>query len=265
LELTIKNIIQNDFAEISHLQPEGWSNILPYYNFYVNSNFCHAVKITQNNKILGVGAAIMHEHTAWLGHIIVHTDHRNKGLGKMITQSLIDFLYPKQIKTILLIATTLGEPVYRRLGFEKETEYINFKQEKNLTLLSEGMAFSKAYEKQILDLDQKVSGELRSRLLSPHLEHAKLIIENNCVHGFYLPTLGEGCIIAESEEAGIKLLGIKHTAPKKTAMPINNKAGCEFLLRNGFTEAFRGSRMWLGKKISSQPENNYSRIGGNLG
>jgi hypothetical protein len=265
LKPIVELFTQNDLTEIIHLQPDGWSDILPFYNFYIKTNFCYPIKIKIEDKIAGIGVAILHEDTAWLAHIIVHINHRNKGLGSVITQSLIDFVMKKQYKTILLIATKLGESVYSKLGFEKETEYINFKQEEPLIINDNSIAFNAIFQQQILALDEQISGEQRKQLLLPHLPHAKLIIENNLVRAAYLPTLGEGAIIADNEEAGIKLLNIKHTAIRRTAMPIDNKVGCDFLFNNGFTEVFRGTRMFLGKRIKTKFENNYSRIGGNLG
>ena len=88
---------------------------------------CFPFKASIENKIVGIGTTILHHETAWLAHIIVHPEYRNRGIGKMITQALVDHSYSKGRKTIYLIATELGLPVYRRLGFESETEYTIFK------------------------------------------------------------------------------------------------------------------------------------------
>jgi hypothetical protein len=247
------------------LRPDGWSDIVPYFNFYIQSNFCHPIKIEFDRQIVAIGNTIMHGDTAWLSHIIVDVQYRNRGLGAVITKSLVDFVHKQHIGTILLIATKAGEPVYRKTGFEKETEYQSFHQEKKLTVDDESVPFSALYEKQILELDKKISGESRAALLKPHLQQARLIIDASKLAAFYLPTLGEGMIMADVDDAGIKLLAIKHREIQRTAIPVNNITAHQFLLKHGFIEGFKGTRMFLGKPVSCSPEKNFSRIGGNLG
>jgi ribosomal protein S18 acetylase RimI-like enzyme len=262
----VENLIQNDLACLSQLQPEGWPDILVHYKFYLNSTFCLPVKIEIDNKIVAIGAAIMHKQTAWLGHIIVHEEYRNKGLGSTITQSLIESLHKADYKTILLIATKLGEPVYKKLGFEKETEYVSYATpQNNLNIFEDVIPFEIGFKKQLLELDYLATGEMRKHILTPHLLNGKLILENKSVKGFYLPTLGEGLIIANTPDAGKKLLMNKLTTGSRMALPADNTVGVEFLLQNGFTEGFRGAKMRLGQKIICRPEIIYSRIGGNLG
>jgi GNAT superfamily N-acetyltransferase len=265
LNVTIDNLAPRDLPEVAALQPEGWSDITGYFTFYLHSNFCRPIKIVFDNQLVGVGNAIMHHDTAWLSHIIVDVQYRNHGLGALITKNLVDIVHKQKINTILLIATKSGEPVYRKIGFEKETEYQSFVQEKKLMMDDESIPFHPSYEKQIQELDKKISGESRSALLKPHLQHARLIVDNASLKGFYLPTLGEGMIIAETDEAGIALLSLKHREIQRTAIPVNNRAAHRFLLKHGFTEGFKGTKMFLGKPISYYPEKNFSRIGGNLG
>ena len=63
----------------------------------------------------------------WLAHINVQPGNRNHGLGKLITQFLVDEAQAKNCDTIYLIATDLCEPVYKKVGFETETDYLFLK------------------------------------------------------------------------------------------------------------------------------------------
>jgi hypothetical protein len=265
LNIVVEILTQQDLGEIASVQPEGWPDISPYFNFYTHSNFCRPIKIVLDKRIVGVGNAIMHDKTAWLSHIIVDVQYRNRGFGALITKSLIAIVHGQKIPTILLIATKSGEPVYRKVGFEKETEYQSYVQDKKLIFDDQSVPFSASYEKQMLDLDKKISGESRNTLLASHLQHARLIIHDNTLKGFYLPTLGEGMIMADEDEAGIKLLQVKHREIQRTAIPVNNRVAHQFLLAHGFSEGFKGTKMFLGKPIRCCPEKNFSRIGGNLG
>jgi len=96
-----------DLELITALQPPDWPNIIPSIEFYIISTFCFPIKLIIDNKIVGIGTTIIHNDIAWLAHIIVHPEHRNQGIGKIITQTLVDSLQTK-CDTIYLIATDLG-------------------------------------------------------------------------------------------------------------------------------------------------------------
>ena len=117
--LTLEN---GDLNFIAELQPLGWQDIVPTIDFYTKSHFCLPIKVTIDKKIVAIGTAIVHNDIAWLAHIIVHPDNRNQGIGNLITKTLVENLESKRCDTIYLIATALGEPVYKKLGFETETD-----------------------------------------------------------------------------------------------------------------------------------------------
>jgi hypothetical protein len=84
--------------------------------------------------------------------------------------------------------------------------------------------------------------------------------------GYLIPGLREGLIIAENEEAGFALMNIKFARADKAALPADNRAGIDFLLKRGFADSGKkGTRMIRGEDISWKPGMIYSRIGGNVG
>lgn len=265
-DVRIEPLTAADLKEIAFLQPEGWGDILPSIQDYCILDFCFPLKATIGNTIVGIGTAIFHRSTAWLGHIIVHKDYRNFGIGTTITRSLIELVQKTPCKTILLIATALGEPVYKKLGFDIQTHYVFFE---NGFIPAEGSDHIKPFEQKyvgsLLALDHSISGENRIELLQNHFTHARLHIENNSLVGFYLPTLGEGLIIASTADAGLALMKNRYADHKKICLPVDNRDGINFLLEHGFTELRRASRMVLGENFLWQASKMFSRIGGNLG
>lgn len=264
--MKIEPVALRDLEGIRLLQPDGWGDILPSIQFYVESDRCFPVKFVDGNVIQGIGTAIIHGETAWLAHIIVGEEYRGKGIGSIITKSLVDSIQHTPCKTALLIATALGEPVYKKLGFKKETEYAYLKRD---TLLAAGptssVGFQEKYQGAILAMDERVSGEKRSWLLRPHLHNARLIIESNTLQGFYLPSLGDGLIIANTPDAGQALVQLKCSSDVKIMLPVDNTAGLKFLTDSGYTQYLTGTRMWLGDPLQWHPEKLFNRIGGNLG
>lgn len=257
-----------DLPELLELQPEGWTDITPYFQFYFDSPFCHPIKIVEDNKMIGIGTNILHKSSAWIAHIIVHPEFRNRGIGGLVTKSLLDTIDTAKHPTISLIATPMGEPVYKKLGFQAEGDYLFFKNEKykatpeenpNITLAEP------AFYDEILAFDQMASGEDRSVLLEPHLKHIKIFRDQQSVQGFYAPSLGDGLVVAENETAGIALLKLRLQVLPFVVLPAENEAGIDFLQKEGFLQFQKGSRMQVGNKLDFKGKMLYNRIGGNLG
>lgn len=248
--------------------PPGWEGEMPTIAWYTRTNFCFPIKVKSGKKIVGIGTTILHNGTAWLAHIIVHPGYRKRGIGRLITQTLVDTAYSKGCETIHLLATEPGEPLYRSIGFETETAYLIFKCEgADSTLKHAGniVAIDSGFKKQIINLDIQVSGEDRASLLEPHLLNGFLYLQDKEVKGFYLPDLGDGLIIATTSLAGQELMRLRFRSKDYAAFPIDNLSAGEFMRDNNFHEFRTEKRMRLGKKSAWQPENIYAIIGGNLG
>jgi GNAT superfamily N-acetyltransferase len=90
--MAIEPFVLRDISQLEPLQPHGWSSIIPFYQFYSETDFCYPIKFTSRGRIIGIGAAILHRHTGWLAHIIVDTNFRGQGIGTKITLALIQNL-----------------------------------------------------------------------------------------------------------------------------------------------------------------------------
>ncbi len=261
-------LISADLNFLKDLQPQDWGDIHPHFQYYINSPYCQPVKVVIDNKIVGIGSTIIHNTTAWLAHIIVHPEYRNKGIGKFITQCLLDSLNSTQVKTVLLIATPLGEPVYTSLGFHAETEYIFFEGKKIDLAQAENENIKPlipAFHESLFSLDKQVSGEDRSWRLQENLEGAYMYIEKNALNGFYLPILGEGLIVARSETAGKALMHLRLKSRDNAVFPAENLAAYEVILKNGYKQTRTAKRMFLGERIHFEPIFLYNRIAGSIG
>ena len=259
---------KTDLKNITALQPEGWLDIIPFFKFYLDYPFCYPIKIKIKNRIVGIGTSIVFRNTAWLAHIIVHPDYRNKGFGSEIVTALLNKLKNLPCSTVLLIATEMGEPIYRKAGFKTDTEYFFLKGgivKDEVVPPKEIISYDESYKNTILLLDKRISGEIRKNILLDHLPGSKLFVKQGKLLGYYLSTLGEGLIVADATEAGIELMKIKYSTISKASLPIDNKAGVEFLLKNNFVKTRKALRMRLGKKITWYPDKLFSRIGGHVG
>lgn len=257
-----------DLGALPALQPAGWSDLAPIFRFYVASQFCFPVKVTSDSTTMGIGCAIRFEDSAWLAHIIVRPGCRRNGVGTMIVEHLVAQLTDPHVRSVSLIASDEGYPLYLRFGFAQDREYEFYEIKEALTggdhpRMIEGAAASDFND--ILDLDGLVSGEQREPLLRPHLPNALVARNAGSISGVYFPTLGEGSIEAINVDAGIGLLSHRLLKHNKCVLQADNEDAIEFLKENGHKEFRRAWRTTRGVRPAWHSKWVFSRIAGNLG
>ena len=257
-----------DLPFLKAFEPPGWGDLVPRFQYFINRVFCTPLKLVDGGKMVAIGTTIMHGDSAWLASIIVHPDHRNNGYGQMITKKLVESIDRKKYSTIYLDATDLGYPVYVKIGFELEANYAHLKKEGNVTglqLPGSVISYSKEYLKQLLRLDSDLSCENRSNTLMENLSTAMIYINNGRLEGFYLPSLGNGLILADNDVAGISLAKCRLNNNYYSILPEKNKACIAFLQEQGLIQFRFSRRMFIGKKRPWKAERIYNRISGQLG
>ncbi len=265
----LEPLTYKDLSQLKSLQPEGWTDITEDFIKYINYDFCEPVKASIDGKLVGVGSYVVFDGTAWIAHMIVSTEYRNKGIGSEIFKHLIADLQQQNMQTILLLATELGAAVYQKLGFEDISEYNYLKRVApwpKIQISKNIIAYSPQYYDQVMKLDASVSGESRGKLIEYHLDNCMVYMDKAMVKGMYLPFLGEGLIYANTSDVGIELMKLKYSMVDKAVLPSENKLGIDFLQKYGFDVIpTKGTRMILGQAIPWKPDCIYSRIGGNYG
>lgn len=265
--MIIERIATQDLPAVGELQPQGWSDIVKSFRYYIEKPFCRPIKLTIDGTIAGVGAAISFGRTAWLAHIIVRPEYRKQGIGTGIVRHVCRSLQDGGTRTILLIATDLGFPVYKKVGFREQTEYVVFERETPLQShgSSNVVPLSDRDMDTVVALDKKVSGEERARLLTVYLSSAWVYKQSTQIGGAFFPQLDEGLIIADNPAAGIELMKVRCSKESRAVLPIDNVDGIRFLRENGFAETRRVKRMVWGRDLAWRPDCLYNRVAGNLG
>lgn len=262
-------VTYSDLDEIKGLQPDGWPDITNEFRLYLKNDFCYPIKASIAGKIVGLGNSMIFMNTAWIAHIIVSTEYRNRGIGFQIVDKLLTDIKRKSVESVLLIATELGEPVYKKAGFRLVSDYLFLIRgdDWNETFISENIVpYTNVYYNEIINLDKFISGEIREPLIRSYLKNSLIYLDSNSLRGFYLPDLGDGLIFADNPAVGIELMKVKYSRVDTAVIPSENKVGIDFLKQNGFkVSETKGRRMILGKDISWKPEYYFSRIGGNYG
>ncbi|WP_439555740.1 GNAT family N-acetyltransferase [Dyadobacter sp.] len=266
--MTASDFLLTDLAQLPELQPPDWGNLMPRFRYFVDSPHCTPLKISLNNQIVAIGTTMRHADSVWLACIIVHPDHRNKGLGKLITQTLIDSVDPKQYTTIYLDATDFGYPVYTKLGFELETCYGHFKREgsNNVYPITGNIApFEDRFRRQVFEVDRQISCEDRSGILSDFLHQSMIYLENGQVLGYYIPGWGDSPIFAIDDHAGLELMKLRMQNEQTAVLPQDNVLAINLLEEGQFSQRKFSRRMYLGKKRAWKADKIFNRISGQLG
>ena len=164
----------------------------------------------------------------------------------------------------------MGEPIYKKLGFEINATYVFYKRESAGTFrkVSNVREMQKEDFPAVKKLNREVTGEDRFRFIERFLTTGWIYSDDKSdgITGFYLPDLGGGLIIARNADAGLELMKMRLNRGKTTAVvPAANKIAREFLSSEGFKEFRTSPRMILGNDVTWQPAMMFNRATGYSG
>lgn len=266
----IRPITSTELPPLKDFAPPDWNTDLSLmFSFHFGQPYFHPIVAELDGQIAGCANGLRNGNTGWLGNIIVLPESRGQGIGHALTAGLMDFFRGRGVAHQVLIATEMGEPVYRKLGFETVSEYIFLKRTREVDPgpANDVRPATALDFPAILALDRAITGEERAAFLGRFLSEAWVhACPSGAVDGFYLPGLANGPVLAENDEAGLALLALRLGRGAATSVvPGANTAAMDFLLANGFVETGRAPRMVLGPDTAWYPGGVYSRGSGFCG
>lgn len=267
-EFRVLNFSKEDLLNLDEFQPTDWKPIKPHFEFYLNTPYCLPLKMDRNGYMVAIGNILFHKDTAWLSHIIVHPEMRNLGLGKQMTNALLEQVNTKVYQSVFLMATDLGYPVYQSIGFETEDIHLFLMKEDPLLIPDcelEIQDASKEHFNAILEMDRLAYDEDRMARIYPHLQNAKVLTDNRRLRGFFLPDLNEGPVIASDPEAGLALMKYRLRTQEVAILPESNELACQHLSDLGFNAVRKARRMFLGKRRNFRSDWIFNRVSGQIG
>lgn len=266
----IKAIQKEDIFGLNFLAPIDWD--FDYESFlrdFIDDDFFYAFVLIHNDKIVGTGNVFLKDKIGWLANIMVDKGTRGKGHGQKITKFLVDFLKEKNCKTQFLLATELGEHVYKKIGFKTITKYVSFDsiQDELFNAPKSIRPLKRSNFESVCKLDQEANNENRRHLIDKFYQNGMGYFDiNNELIGFYLPCFGRGLVLARNPQAGIELLNVKHVKKgTRTMLPMENIDGINYLVERGLKKGVPCKRMFLGEEKKWTPIFIYSYGGGFCG
>jgi ribosomal protein S18 acetylase RimI-like enzyme len=68
-------------------------------------------------RIIAATSALAAGAVGVVGNVVVHSDYRRRGLGRLMTSAALEWLRSRHVGSVLLDATSSGRPLYAQLGF----------------------------------------------------------------------------------------------------------------------------------------------------
>jgi GNAT superfamily N-acetyltransferase len=253
-----------------------WGDRSVFLEWAVEFPPSHLFVAEDAGRIVGTGIATANGPVGWVGTIFVVPDRRREGLGDALTRAVIADLETRGCRTLNLMATDAGRPLYERLGFEVQSPQLFF--------TAAGLApnetddgvlpFDPTMLQGMITLDRLATGEDRSAVLArmASQESSRVLLgADGALSGFLIraPWGGVSLVAPEADDA-IRLLewrrrqaGVDH--PVFAGFPDAGDSRRARLLREGWTLAGAGTRMIRGERLEWNPDWIWGTFSGALG
>ena len=245
---------------------EGWSDRRVKMQFVAGHPQCSALIAESDGAIVGTGVVTFNRPIAWIGTIWVRADWRRRGLGRALTIATMDAGEAAGCRTFVLVATSVGQPLYEGLGFEVQTWY-RIKEAPGLPAgpgrgPARARPFRPADVERMAALDRIATGEDRRHLLAAFAapETAVCLLRpDGSLGGFVVRApWGGGATIAPDPDDAMAILDARRLAagPDKrvrAGLLADNEAGLERLAAAGWTDVWQAPRMIRGSMPDWDP------------
>lgn len=117
---------------------------------------------------------------AWIGMMLVHPEHRRKGIATRLMQRALKYLHSRKVRCAKLDATPAGQPLYEQLGFALEWTLQRWQRSAGLETRRElGTEETRELEEKdwpmVVAIDEAAFGARRAELLRLLLQESRRV------------------------------------------------------------------------------------------
>lgn len=216
--------------------------------------------------ISGLGTAIIHNGTGWIGERLMMPRFRGWELEAELVSGLLLELRERGCTSCMVMVEEHQQTHYEALGFQADGIYVTYAGGQcEAPTLDEVELFEPHHSMGVLHLDKQAYGEDRRALVSEHFYASRVFMRKGRALGYYVPLLIDGPIVAENSFAGFELLRWHLPHVTEVTLPEGNAAALEFLQERKYTEQRRLLRMVHGPRVPWRPEMVYAWTSRTLG
>jgi GNAT superfamily N-acetyltransferase len=218
----------------------------------------------RRHAIVGTGAALLFGDTGWIGGLGVEPGSRRRGIARLLTSCVADWLREHGASTLLLQATAQGRPVYEQLGFVAEGGYRMWSvpPARRTPPRARDTASLRALRAGDLDavlaLDRAITGEDRTLAVRAAWASGGFAVEGgDGLRGYHLHTpWGPGPTVAIDTDAGLALIDAAQRRDEsvRVGVPEANYAAIDAMEDRGYDEMPGTERMRMGPPIPWRPD-----------
>jgi GNAT superfamily N-acetyltransferase len=267
---TIRPMLPTDVDSATDLiLSHDWGVRRDWLAYAADASACVPMVATDHRSIVATGVGTANGPVGWVGSIFVAPETRGHGLGRAVTQAIIDALEALGCRTLCLVATSEGRHLYERMGFEVQTRY-RILEASGLAADEPGADAGptvRPFEPGDLDalfaLDAEATGEDRRHALLAFANPATTKVlagSDGRARGFVCrPPWGGGATIARSIDDALAIADARRRAAGpdgkvRVGILRDNEAGHEALLAAGWRPSWSAPRMIRGAQIDWRPD-----------
>jgi ribosomal protein S18 acetylase RimI-like enzyme len=268
--LTVRMLTRDDLSFADSVRAlAGWNQTVADWERFIATEPQGCFLAEQNGVPVGTATTTVYSPAlAWIGMVLVHPDHRGRGIGRTLLEHCMAHLHNRGVRCIKLDATPAGKKVYDGLGFKDEGTLTRWEYPGACWPHAElGSAIRELRDVDAVEtIDTDAFGVSRRKVLRPLIRQGSgaVVCESGAgeVAGYGLLREGSsalylGPIVATSDAVGVIL--VKHllacAGERKIYwdIPDQNVVASKWVGELGFTRQRTLTRMYLG--INSVPGN----------
>lgn len=211
---------------------DNWGDRRAWFEFVTTQAACRSFVAELDGRIVATGVGTANGSVGWIGTIWVDPGSRGAGLGRALTEVVIEALEAAGCRTLVLVATDQGLRLYERMGFEHQARYqvleigglasdpgslIDPGSGEGITAGPPGQvtAFRNDDLPDLCRLDQSATGEDRGHVIArfANADSTKVLRSGNEVDGFVIRApWGGGATIAPDDAGAQRILHARRLA-----------------------------------------------------
>jgi GNAT superfamily N-acetyltransferase len=241
-----------------------WGVRREWLEFAATQPACSPMVAEADGEIVATGVGTANGPVGWIGTIFIAPDRRGRGLGRAITQAIIDRLESAGCRSLVLVATTEGRRLYERMGFDLQSCY-HVLQAIGLPPddADDGVRAFEADDLPAIErLDRAGTGEDRAHAIRRYAGPDTTRVatgDDGQVAGYVLRApWGGGATIAESMDAALRILTARRRAAGvggrvRLGLLDENTDGLARLMDVGLRLSWSAPRMLRGEPLVWRP------------